>query len=66
MRERTPLTSDIIQRLPNLKLIASTAGRNASIDMSAADFIICMCELISDRHSFSHDDLLNISSDRSQ
>ena len=36
MRERTPLTSEIIQRLPNLKLIASTAGRNASIDMAAA------------------------------
>jgi phosphoglycerate dehydrogenase-like enzyme len=36
MRERTPLTGDIIRRLPNLKLIASTAIRNASIDMSAA------------------------------
>src|ERR1700745_269394 len=31
MRERTPLTGDIIRRLPNLKLIASTAFRNASI-----------------------------------
>ena len=37
MRERTPLTREIIARLPNLKLIASTAGRNASIDMGAAE-----------------------------
>jgi phosphoglycerate dehydrogenase-like enzyme len=36
MRERTPLGSDIIERLPNLKLIASTAPRNASIDLQAA------------------------------
>jgi phosphoglycerate dehydrogenase-like enzyme len=36
MRERTPLRRELIERLPNLKLIASTAPRNASIDMSAA------------------------------
>jgi phosphoglycerate dehydrogenase-like enzyme len=36
MRERTPLRRDIIERLPNLKLIASNAPRNASIDMKAA------------------------------
>lgn len=36
MRERTPLPRDVILRLPNLKLIASNAGRNASIDMAAA------------------------------
>ena len=36
MRERTPLTSEIIERLPNLRLIASTAPRNASIDVAAA------------------------------
>jgi phosphoglycerate dehydrogenase-like enzyme len=36
MRERTPLSRDIIERLPNLKLIASTAPRNASIDLEAA------------------------------
>jgi len=36
MRERTPLRREIIERLPNLKLIASTAARNASIDLSAA------------------------------
>jgi phosphoglycerate dehydrogenase-like enzyme len=36
MRERTPLRREIIERLPNLKMIASTAPRNASIDMQAA------------------------------
>jgi phosphoglycerate dehydrogenase-like enzyme len=36
MRERTPLRREIIERLPNLKMIASTAPRNASIDMTAA------------------------------
>jgi len=36
MRERTPLSRDILQQLPRLKLIASTGLRNASIDMRAA------------------------------
>jgi phosphoglycerate dehydrogenase-like enzyme len=36
MRERTPLRREIIEQLPNLKLIASTGGRNASIDLQAA------------------------------
>ena len=36
MRERTPLTREILQQLPNLKLIASTGPRNASIDTKAA------------------------------
>jgi len=36
MRERTPLSRDILQQLPRLKLIASTGLRNASIDMGAA------------------------------
>jgi phosphoglycerate dehydrogenase-like enzyme len=35
MRERTPLTREILQQLPNLKLIASTGPRNASIDTQA-------------------------------
>lgn len=35
MRERTPLTQSIISKLPNLKVIASTGGRNASIDAEA-------------------------------
>src|SRR5277367_469288 len=36
MRERTPLPRNIIERLPNLKLIASTGFANASIDVTAA------------------------------
>jgi len=36
MRERTPLSRDIIERLPNLRLIASTGAGNASIDLDAA------------------------------
>jgi phosphoglycerate dehydrogenase-like enzyme len=36
MRERTPLPRAILERLPSLKLIASTAIRNASIDADAA------------------------------
>ena len=36
MRERTPLRREVIERLPNLKLIASTGPRNASIDLEAA------------------------------
>jgi phosphoglycerate dehydrogenase-like enzyme len=36
MRERTPMTRAIIERLPRLRLIASTALRNSSIDLEAA------------------------------
>jgi phosphoglycerate dehydrogenase-like enzyme len=36
MRERTPMTRAVISRLPKLRLIASTATRNASIDLEAA------------------------------
>ncbi len=36
MRERTPLRRELIEQLPNLKLIASTGPRNASIDLKAA------------------------------
>ena len=37
MRERTPMTRAVIERLPKLRLIASTATRNASIDLKAAE-----------------------------
>jgi len=37
MRERTPLPREVIERLPRLKLIASTGRRNASIDLAAAE-----------------------------
>jgi phosphoglycerate dehydrogenase-like enzyme len=36
MRERTPLTRDVIERLPQLKMIASTGPFNAAIDVDAA------------------------------
>src|SRR5260370_31356651 len=36
MRERTPLPRNVIERLPNLKLIASTGPGNASSDVVAA------------------------------
>jgi phosphoglycerate dehydrogenase-like enzyme len=37
MRERTPVTRAVIERLAKLRLIASTATRNASIDIEAAE-----------------------------
>src|SRR4029077_15289031 len=37
MRERTPLPRNVIERLPNLKLIASTGAGNSSIDIEAAN-----------------------------
>jgi phosphoglycerate dehydrogenase-like enzyme len=36
MRERTPLPRNVIERLPRLRMIASTGPFNASIDMVAA------------------------------
>jgi hypothetical protein len=36
MRGRSPLPRNIIERLPNLKLIASTGAGNASVDVAAA------------------------------
>src|ERR1700730_14633802 len=36
MRERTPFRRNTIEALPNLKLLITTAARNASIDMAAA------------------------------
>lgn len=36
MRERTPFKRELLERLPNLKLLATTGARNASIDGPAA------------------------------
>ena len=36
MRERTPLPRNVVERLPNLKFVASTGPVNASIDVVAA------------------------------
>lgn len=35
MRERTPFPADLVERLPNLKLLLTTGPRNASIDLGA-------------------------------
>ncbi|TQM61757.1 D-2-hydroxyacid dehydrogenase family protein [Humibacillus xanthopallidus] len=37
MRERTPLTADVLGRLPGLRLLVTTGRRNASIDLAAAE-----------------------------
>jgi len=36
MRERTPFPLDVLERLPNLKLLVTTGMRNKSIDVEAA------------------------------
>ncbi len=36
MRERTPITAELMGRLPDLKLVTTTGMRNASIDLDAA------------------------------
>jgi len=36
MRERTPFGRELLERLPNLKLLVTTGMRNASIDLDAA------------------------------
>jgi phosphoglycerate dehydrogenase-like enzyme len=36
MRERTPFPASLIERLPNLRLIVTSAHRNAAIDVAAA------------------------------
>jgi lactate dehydrogenase-like 2-hydroxyacid dehydrogenase len=36
MRERTPFPKDLLEKLPNLKLLLTTGTRNAAIEMEAA------------------------------
>lgn len=36
MRERTPFPESLLSRLPNLRLLVTTGGRNRSIDLAAA------------------------------
>jgi phosphoglycerate dehydrogenase-like enzyme len=44
MRERTPFPRDLLQRLPNLRLLVTTGMRNAAIDLEAAtDLGIVVC-----------------------
>lgn len=47
MRERTPFPGTLIERLPNLKLIVTTGGSNAAIDLKAArehGIVVCGTE----------------------
>lgn len=37
MRERTPLGRELLERLPDLRLVVSTGRRNPSIDLAAAE-----------------------------
>lgn len=37
MRERTPLAADVLEQLPELRLVATTGPANAAIDVAAAD-----------------------------
>jgi phosphoglycerate dehydrogenase-like enzyme len=44
MRERTPFSRALFERLPNLKLLVTTGKRNASIDLDAArDHKVTVC-----------------------
>ncbi len=48
MRERTPMTKDLIESLPNLKYIMTSGMRNNSIDLEAAknkNIIVCGTEI---------------------
>jgi phosphoglycerate dehydrogenase-like enzyme len=52
MRDRTPLSRNVIEHLPNLKLIASTGSGNASIDV---DGPVDQCVVRADRRRVSFD-----------
>lgn len=44
MRERTAITSDLLSRLPKLRLIVTTGARNAAIDLAACrerSIVVC-------------------------
>jgi phosphoglycerate dehydrogenase-like enzyme len=44
MRERTPFGRDLLERLPNLRLLVTTGMRNAAIDLEAAtDLGVLVC-----------------------
>ncbi len=44
MRERTPFTRSLLERLPNVRLLVTTGRRNASFDIAAAtDLGIAVC-----------------------
>ena len=44
MRERTPFTREVFEKLPDMKLLVTTGMRNASVDMkAAADHGVTVC-----------------------
>lgn len=44
MRERTPFRRDLLERLPNLRLLVTTGMRNAALDLQAArDLGVLVC-----------------------
>ena len=52
MRERTSVMRDLIERLPKLKLIVTTGGAHASLDVKAAtERGITVCGTASSRHA---------------
>ncbi len=52
MRERTRLPRNVLERLPNLKLLVTTGRRNAAIDTNAArDLGIVVCGTTSPGHA---------------
>ena len=49
MRERTPFPRSLIERLPRLRLLVTTAQRNASIDVAAAaerGVVVCGTDMV--------------------
>jgi phosphoglycerate dehydrogenase-like enzyme len=52
MRERTPFTRALFEKLPNLKLLITTGMRNASADMkAAADHNVTVCGTNAGNHA---------------
>lgn len=52
MRERTPFSRALFEKLPNLKLLVTTGMRNASIDMKAAsDHKVTVCGTNAGNHA---------------
>jgi phosphoglycerate dehydrogenase-like enzyme len=52
MRERTPFTTTLLNRLPRLKLIAQTGGRAGTMDMDTATKAgILVCNTVGERSS---------------
>lgn len=52
MRERTPFPRELLERLPNLKLLVTTGHRNASVDVAAAKELgITVCGTPSSAHA---------------